>query len=75
MENFPWTRLADIEVPREQKPMSNVDKLRRLDPKSLREYLRDGNYGGLYQRYDQEMMEIWRTGVEETRALLTEAWE
>jgi creatinine amidohydrolase len=54
--------------------MSDVDKLRRLDPKSLREYLRDGNYGGLYQRSDQEMMEIWRTGVEETRALLTEDW-
>jgi creatinine amidohydrolase len=75
MENFPWTRLANIEVPRERKPMSDVDKLRRLDPKSLRDCLKDGNYGGLYQRDDDEMMKIWRTGVEETRALLTEAWD
>jgi len=75
MENFPWTRLAKVELPREQKPMSDVEKLRRLDPKSLREYLKDGNYGGLYQRDDEEMMKIWRTGVEETRVLLTEAWD
>src|SRR5213083_268933 len=60
MENFPWTHL---------------DKLRRLDPKSLREYLKDGNYGGLYERDDEEMMKVWRTGVEETRALLTEEWD
>jgi creatinine amidohydrolase len=75
MENFPWTRLANIEMPREQKRMSDSDKLRRLDPKSLREYLKDGNYGGFYQRHDDEMMKIWSAGVEETRALLTEAWD
>jgi creatinine amidohydrolase len=75
MENFPWTRLAKIDMPREQKPMCDSDKLRRLDPKSLREYLRDGNYGGLYQRDDEEMMNIWRAGVEETRTLLTERWD
>src|SRR6187200_2190247 len=75
MENFPWTRLAKIDMPREQKPMCDSDKLRRLDPKSLREYLRDGNYGGLYQRDDEEMMKIWQAGVEETRALLMEAWD
>jgi creatinine amidohydrolase len=75
MENFPWTRLAKIQMPSEQKPMSDLEKVRRLDPKSVRDYLKDGNYGGLYQRDDEEMMKIWRTGVEETHALLTEAWE
>jgi creatinine amidohydrolase len=75
MENFPWTRLAKIEMPREQKPMSDLDMLRRLDPKSLRQYLKDGNYGGLYQRDDEEMMQVWSAGVEETRALLAEAWD
>jgi creatinine amidohydrolase len=75
MENFPWTRLENVEMPHEQKPMSDLDKLRRLDPKSLRDYLKDGNYGGFYQRDDEEMMKIWRTGVEETRALLTEEWD
>jgi creatinine amidohydrolase len=75
MENFPWTRLENVEIPREQKPMSDLDKLRRLDPKSLRQNLKDGNYGGLYQRDDEEMMKIWRAGVEETRALLAGGWD
>lgn len=70
MENFPWTRLAKIDMPDGQKPMSDLNRLRELDPKSLREYLRDGNYGGRYQREDDEMMKIWRAGVEETRELL-----
>src|SRR3984893_13058441 len=70
MENFPWTRLAKIEMPSEQKPMSDLEKVRRLDPKALRGYLKDGNYGGFYQRDDEEMMKIWRAGVAETRALL-----
>jgi creatinine amidohydrolase len=73
MENFPWTRLADVTMPREQKPMSDLDYLRELDPKLLRDYLKDGNYGGRYQRDDQEMMEIWRVAVAETRELL-ESW-
>jgi len=75
MENFPWTRLAKVNVPSEQKPMSDLDKVRRLDPESLRHYLNDGNYGGLYQRSDEEMMKIWRAGVEETRELLSEGWD
>jgi creatinine amidohydrolase len=75
MENFPWTRLAKIDLPREQKAMTDSEKLRRLDPKSLRECLKDGNFGGRYQRDDDEMMRIWSTGVAETRALLTEGWD
>jgi len=75
MENFPWTRLEKVTVPKEQKPMSDPEKLRRLDPKSVRERLKDGNYGGLYQRDDEEMMKIWRAGVEETLALLTGDWD
>jgi creatinine amidohydrolase len=75
MENFPWTRLANVSLPAEQKPMSDSEKLRRLDPKSVREHLNDGNYGGLYQRDDEEMMKIWHTAVEETRELLKQDWD
>ena len=75
MENFPWTRLAKVKVPSQQKAMSDPEKLRRLDPKSVREYLNDGNYGGLYQRSDDEMMTIWRAAVEETHELLSEDWD
>jgi creatinine amidohydrolase len=74
MENFPWTRLGKVEVPSRQKPMSDSEKVRRLDPKSVREYLNDGNYGGLYQRSDEEMTKIWQVAVEETRQLLNEDW-
>jgi creatinine amidohydrolase len=74
MENFPWTRLANVTMPDKQKPMSDLDYLRQLDPQSLRDYLKDGNYGGRYEREDEEIMKIWRAGVEETRQLLTEAW-
>jgi len=74
MENFPWTRLANVTVPNEQKPMSDLDYLRQLDPRSLRDYLKDGSYGGYYQREDEEMMKIWRVGVVETRERLSEGW-
>ena len=75
MENFPWTRLAGVEMPSNQKPMSDLDLIRISDPTALRKYLKDGNYGGRYQRADDEMMEIWRVAVEETRQLLTDRWE
>jgi creatinine amidohydrolase len=70
MENFPWTRLAEVTIPGDQKPMSDLDYLRGLDPKSLRDYLKEGNYGGHYQRADEEMMKIWAVAVAETRELL-----
>ena len=70
MENFPWTRLPNVELPLEQKPMSDLERIRQLDPKSLRAYLKDGNFGGRYRRDDEEMMKVWRIGVEETRELL-----
>ena len=38
------------------------------------QYLGDGNFGGLYQRPDDEMLALWQVAVEETRALLTGSW-
>jgi creatinine amidohydrolase len=70
MENFPWTRLANVTLPDKQKPMSDLEALRQLEPRSVRDYLNDGNYGGRYQREDEEMMRIWQVGVAETRELL-----
>lgn len=74
MENFPWTRLANVAMPTTQKAMSDVGRLRQLNPAEVRATLVDGNYGGPYQRSDEEMLAIWKVGVEETRALLTEPW-
>ncbi|MBV9008890.1 MAG: creatininase family protein [Verrucomicrobia bacterium] len=70
MENFPWTRLAKVSMPAEQKAMSDVELLRQLNPESLRKYLGDGNYGGYYQRNDKELLDLWRVGVEETRDII-----
>jgi creatinine amidohydrolase len=74
MENFPWTRLAGVAMPAEQKPMTDLARLRILGPREIREYLKDGNYGGYYQRPDEEMLAIWHVAVAETRALLTGTW-
>lgn len=74
MENFPWTRLPNIAGPAEQKTMVDLDRLRTVDAGSAREILRDGNFGGLYQRSDEDMQAIWDIAVDETRALIEGAW-
>jgi creatinine amidohydrolase len=74
MENFPWTRLANIRGPETQKPMADLDRLRLMDPAGVRVMLGDGNYGGLYQRSDADMLAIWAVAVAETRALIEGPW-
>ena len=74
MENFPWTRLAGASMPAEQKPLVDLNHLRQLDPAALRKFLKDGNYGGVYERSDDEMLKVWAVAVDETRELLANAW-
>lgn len=74
MEDFPWTRLADVVVPSEQKAMINLERLRQLSAKNVRAYIGDGNYGGVYSKGDEQMLEIWRIGVEETRVQIENNW-
>jgi creatinine amidohydrolase len=74
MENFPWTRLADVVPPDTQKPMTDIDWLRQLSATEVRAQLGDGNYGGRYQRSDAEMQAIWQVAVAETRALIAGPW-
>ena len=74
MENFPWTRLGNIAMPTVQKPMAAVDRIRRSTPAQVRALLGDGNYGGYYQRSDEEMLAIWRIAVEETGNLIADDW-
>jgi creatinine amidohydrolase len=74
MENFPWTRLEGVPMPAEQKPMIDFARMRLLAPTALRAYLGDGNFGGYYQRPDEDMLAIWQVAVEETRALLEGPW-
>jgi len=74
MENFPWTRLAGVEYPEHQKPMLDTSHIRAMQPRAIREYLGDGNFGGRYGQSDEAMLGIWRVAVEETRALIDGGW-
>ncbi len=74
MENFPWTRLAHAPAPEGEKPMADLELLRAIGPVETRALLGDGNFGGAWQRDDAVMMDLWQTGVEETRAALVGPW-
>ena len=58
MENFPWTRLANVALPAEQKPSPDRAGKARLVGKQMRDFYGDGNFGGYYQRADAEMLAI-----------------
>lgn len=75
MENFPWTRLDGVDLPNERKSPFDVARKAVLDPEALREVLGDGNYGGVYQKPDEEMMAIWEVAVAEAREAMEEGWE
>ena len=74
MENFPWTRLEAVELPKGQKPAIDTALKSVLDPVAFREAVGDGNYGGVYQRSDEEMMAIWEVALAELREILEEGW-
>jgi creatinine amidohydrolase len=73
-ENFPWTRLAGVDPPAEGKPMLDEAAYLVAGPQQLRDVIGDGSFGGLYQRGDEEMLQIWQAGVEEVRELLESGW-
>jgi len=74
MENFAWTRLSNTPQPSEPKTPIDLDHMRTLSAHDVREYLGDGNFAGLYERPDSDMLAIWDAAVAETRALLTAGW-
>jgi len=74
MENFPWTRLAGVNVPDRPKPMVDAAARQIADPAGVRAILGDGSYGGRYARPDDELLRVWRAGVEEVRELLQTGW-
>ena len=74
MENFPWTRLAGVVQPSQRKPMVDFDRMRVMGPAAVRALLGDGNFGGYYERPDDDMLAIWSVAVAETRALLEGPW-
>jgi creatinine amidohydrolase len=70
-ENFPWTRLADVEAPHEEKPMvTDREALRELEPAAVKAAIGDGSYGGPYQVADEDTLRVWAAGVGEVRTLI-----
>ena len=74
MENFPWTRLADVTLPQEQKRPRDRAGLPQLVGQEARAFLGDGSFGGFYQRDDQEMTDLWNVAVAETREKIATGW-
>jgi len=74
MENFPWTRLAGVALPEGRKEPIDTSAIAGRPASEVRALIGDGNFAGLYQRPDEEMLAIWRTAVAETRELLENGW-
>jgi creatinine amidohydrolase len=73
-ENLPWTRLPGVEPPAGSKPVIPGEVVVQSTPQEIRDLTVDGSFGGPHQRPDEEMLEIWRTGVEEVRDLIENSW-
>jgi creatinine amidohydrolase len=54
--------------------MVDHDMLRASGPAATRVMLGDGNFGGAWQRDDAVMLDLWQTGVSETRAAMQGPW-
>lgn len=74
MENFPWTRLPGVTLPQEEKAALQTSLLAQLPASEVRKFIGDGNYGGEYQRSDENMLQIWEVAKRETLALLENGW-
>jgi creatinine amidohydrolase len=70
-ENFPWTRLAGVDLPAQEKAMiTDREALRELDAQAVRAAIGDGSYGGPYAVPDEDALRVWTAGVAEVRALI-----
>ena len=73
-ENFPWTRLAGVELPSERKPPLDQAAYRAAGPNEVRELLGDGVFEGVYKLPDDQVERVWRAGVDDVRELLERGW-
>lgn len=74
MENFPWTRLEGAPIPNFKKERIDFSATTRVDAGRKRERIAEGNYHGVFQRPDDDMLAIWQVGVEETRHEIEHGW-
>ena len=74
-ENFPWTRIEGVKYPDTQKIIPDRTNMARLVGERLKEFLGDGNMGGVYEHSDQDMALIWEAAVAETREMMQKGWD
>jgi creatinine amidohydrolase len=73
-ENFPWTRVAGVDLPEGRKPPLDLDAYRVTGPAEVRELLGDGVFEGAYELPDEQVARVWQAGVAEVRELLESGW-
>jgi creatinine amidohydrolase len=73
-ENFPWTRVAGVDLPEGRKPPLDLDAYRVTGPAEARKLLGDGVFEGAYELPDEQVARVWEAGVEEVRELLESGW-
>jgi creatinine amidohydrolase len=71
-ENFSWTRLPGVVMPTERK--ARVVWPENGNPRTWREALGDGSFGGLYQRSPRDEERLWDAAVQAIRRRL-EDWK
>jgi creatinine amidohydrolase len=74
VENFPWTRVHDAQLPTEPTPVIPRSLVNNLTSAEIKALAPDGNMGGAYQRSDEDMQQVWAAGVAEVRDLLENGW-
>jgi creatinine amidohydrolase len=74
MENFPWTRVPGVTMPKGAKPQVDTARMQLSNPAEVRKIVGDGNYHGLYERPDADMHALWAVAVEETRSVIESGW-
>ena len=75
LENFPWTRLAGVAFPDDEKPPIDRGRLQLLDPAAARELLGDGNGDQRQRRHQVAARRCAReAGRQPHFAALTAAW-
>jgi hypothetical protein len=73
-ENFPSTRIPEVDLPAEGKPVISNEVIVQSGPRQIRELTVDGSSGGPYELPDEELLEIWRVDVEEVSEVIERGW-
>jgi creatinine amidohydrolase len=65
----------EVTYPDNQKIIPDRTNMARLVGEKLKEFLGDGNMGGVYAHSDDDMASIWETAVAETRDMMEKGWD